>query len=522
MIFKEKENKNKNFDNNKNLFSVIITSYKEKIIEKKSDVYFIIQITDNCLKITWEIEKTIEDFHNLYEKLFIVHPYLPLIPKKTVFKIKSPHILDKREYDLQYFLKFCFNRKDILLNEDFLDFVEIKTKCKKIAVNILNKEEEMHFDLSVTDFLYIKNKGILIVQCKNNDFISSDEINLDNILLIRNDFSGKKIPLSFIYIYEIIKENEKIKINKLYEKSFFIRIERISFDENKEILVIGNDDGKIHLYKTKIRGEFKQMENFGELSFHNEKITGLYLNPDNMELFSCSLDSMLFVSNLKESLFNKSLIYNNMSGFTALKYIKEKNIIITSDEDGFISIFFFNNLHYILFASIQTTLLETINSIFSTGNLVFGGCKNGKICMIDISQLSDKKFKEIKSIDIDSCKINCITYNNKREEIIIGNEKGNIIIWNKKIDNYIYCWKAHTPYSIRHLWLDENYVLWSSGDDKKIKKWKFPDKWFNEEIYLFNSNYEEKKTKKNIFDLGESEGNISSDEDELKGWSKNL
>ena len=100
MIFKEKENKNKNFDNNKNLFSVIITSYKEKIIEKKSDVYFIIQITDNCLKITWEIEKTIEDFHNLYEKLFIVHPYLPLIPKKTVFKIKSPHILDKREYEL--------------------------------------------------------------------------------------------------------------------------------------------------------------------------------------------------------------------------------------------------------------------------------------------------------------------------------------------------------------------------------------------------------------------------------------
>ena len=41
-------------------------------------------------------------------------------------------------------------------------------------------------------------------------------------------------------------------------------------------------------------------------------------------------------------------------------------------------------------------------------------------------------------------------------------------------------------------------------------------------IYLFNSNYKEKKTKKNIFDLGESEGNISSDEDELKGWSKNL
>ena len=82
--------------------------------------------------------------------------------------------------------------------------------------------------------------------------------------------------------------------------------------------------------------------------------------------------------------------------------------------------------------------------------------------------------------------------------------------------------KGHSPYAVRHLWIDENNILWSSGDDKKIKKWIFPNKWFNEDIYLFSTNLKEKKNKKNLLDFDDSENNISSDEDELNGWSKNL
>ena len=522
MIYKENEDKNKNFNINKNIFNVTIISYIEKYIERKSDFYYIIQITDNISNFTWEIEKSITDFQNLYEKLFILHPKIPLIPKKTLFKITSLHISDKRKYELQNFLKFCLNRKDILLNKDFRVFIEIPLKYPKFNVNEIIKEEEKQFDLSVTYFLYVKNKSILIVLCVNNDFISSNEISLDNIMLIRNNFSGKKSPLSYIFIYQLVKGESEIILNMIWEKPFFVRIEKIFFDESKEILCLGNDDGKIHLFQTKMKGEYKNFENFGDLSFHTDKISGLYLDSDKMELYSCSLDCMFFVSNLEDTIDKKSLIYNNTCGFTGLKYIKEYNIFLTFDEDGYILIFSFNNLHYTLLLNIQTTALDKINSMFSYENYIITGGEHGKINIIVISNLINLKIKEINSIDFDDNKINCITYNSKKDEIIVGNEKGNIIIWNNKINNYICCWKAHTPYSVKHLWIDQNCVLWSSGDDKKIKMWKLPEKWFDDEIYLYSFSYEEKKSKKNIFDLGDNIDNISSDEDEMNGWSKNL
>ena len=139
-----------------------------------------------------------------------------------------------------------------------------------------------------------------------------------------------------------------------------------------------------------------------------------------------------------------------------------------------------------------------------------------------MSYINFSLFVEINTINLIETEINCIIYNPKNDEIIIGDEKGNIILWNNKINNYIYCFKGHSPYAVRHLWIDEDNLLWSSGDDKKIKKWIFPKKWFNEDIYLFSFNLKEKKNKKNLLDFDDAENDISSDEDELNGWSKNL
>ena len=522
MLFKWKEKENPYFQKNENIFSIKINSYKEKYIERNSEIFYNIQITDNFLKKTWYLDKSIIDFQNLYEKIFLLYSNIPLIPKKTVFKITSLHTLDKRKYELLKFLKFCFNRKDILLNKDFLEFVEMQKNNPKYITESINEEEEIQFDLSVKNFIYIKDKEILIILCTNTDFISSDEISLDNILLLRNNFSGISSPLSYIFIYKYKKENKKFSINKLWEKSFFVPANILQFDDKEELLFIGNDEGKINIFKTKIKGNFQQMENYGELSFHNDKITGLNFNAENYELFSCSMDCMLFVSNLKDKEFTKSLIYNNISGFTGLKYIKNYNFLFASDEDGFILVFYFNNNHFIFLMNIQTKGLDKINTMILYENYIFTGGNKGTICILDITNIKKKEIKEIKSFNIDENKINCLIYNSKKDEIIIGNDKGIIILWNNKINNYIYSFKAHFPFGIQYLWIDEKNILWSSGNDKKIKKWKIPEKWFNEDIYLYSHNLEEKKNKKDFFNLEGNDDNISSDEDELNGWSKNL
>ena len=153
MLFKKEEKENTIFKKNENIFVIKINSYKEKFIERNSEYYYNIQITDNFLKKTWELEKSITDFQNLYEKIFLIFPNIPLIPKKTVFKITSLHTLDKRKYELLKFLKFCFNRKDILLNKDFLEFVEIPKNNPKFITYSINKEEEIQFVLSVINFI---------------------------------------------------------------------------------------------------------------------------------------------------------------------------------------------------------------------------------------------------------------------------------------------------------------------------------------------------------------------------------
>ena len=525
---------------NQNIFSLTIKSYKEKHIERKSEVYYLIQITNTLSNKKWEIEKSINDFEDLYKKLFKLYPKLPSIPKKSLYKITSLHTLDKRKYGLQNFLQHCINRKDILLNKDFINFLEISKNSPDLVGNsIIKIEESEKFNLSVSKFKYIKNKNILIISLYNNEFPSRDELSLDNLLMIRDNGGDPKKPLGYIiiYKYEYINEKENKKDNhinninninnsgkfnliKLWEKSLLIQTNIILFDELKELLCVGNDDGSIYVFKSKNEGDFKEMETLAELTFHSDKISGLYLNCNEMNLYSCSYDNTFFVTNLADNSFSKSLIYNNSSAFTGLDFVQKYDIFITSDEDGIISIYKYEKNHYIYFFNVQTTLLDKINVMNIYENYVILGANNGKICVMDLSLIKNKSIREIITFDIGLFKIICIWYNSKNDEIIIGDEIGRIIIWNNKIGNYIYSFEAHSQFKVNHLWIDNNNVLWSCGDDKIIKKWKIPEKWFDKDLYLYlnNINYNEKQKENKIFDNGDNDS-ISSDEDNLNNWS---
>ena len=533
MSLKNIENKDKllPLGQNNNILSLIMKNYKEKNGERYSEVYFLIQIINNISNKKWEIEKTIIDFQTLYEKLFILYPNLPSIPKKSLFKITSLHILDKRKYALQNFLQHCIRRKDLLLNEDFIKFLEIPKNSPELVGNSVQKlEESKKLDLSIKSFLYIKNKSILFVLLSNNDFISRDEVLLDNFLNIKNNYSQVKKPLGYVIIYEFVNsKNDKnninnfkeLKLNKLWEKSFLIQTNIIIFDELKEYLCIGNDDGKIFIYKTKIEGNFKEMEILTELNFHSDRLSGLYFDSKNMNLYSCSYDNTFFVIDLKDNVFSKSLIYNNMSGFTGLKYMKNNNLLIASDEDGIISLYSIENNHYKFYLDIQSKSLDTISSMKIYEYFVITGANNGKVSVFDLSLIKNKSINEIITIDIGRFKITSIDYNWKNNEIIIGDENGRIIIWNNNIRKFINSWIAHSQSKINNLLLEnDEYLLWTCGDDKIIKKWKIPRKWFKEDIYLYNIDFNDKQNENKIFDLEEKDS-ISSDEDELNGWSNN-
>ena len=79
-----------------------------------------------------------------------------------------------------------------------------------------------------------------------------------------------------------------------------------------------------------------------------------------MNIYSCSYDNTFFLSDLKDNLYTKSLIYNNICIYTGLKYIDTNNIFITSDKVGIISIYKKENSHhkyFINFLNIQSNVL---------------------------------------------------------------------------------------------------------------------------------------------------------------------
>ena len=83
---------------------------------------------------------------------------------------------------------------------------------------------------------------------------------------------GKKkshIPLGAAFIYQCKPYPKEIyKIHKIWAKSFPIQIGVIYWEDKNEIYCVGNDDGKIHIFKGIPNTHYLKMDTICELTFH--------------------------------------------------------------------------------------------------------------------------------------------------------------------------------------------------------------------------------------------------------------
>ena len=113
------------------IIGITVESYSEKYIDGKTVTFYTVEIINCITQHSWKIEKRYSEFKKLHDTLSKTFPRLPSIPGKTLFKASSADDLNKRQKALQVFLGSCIQRRDILQNKFFKDFLELEKNSQK-------------------------------------------------------------------------------------------------------------------------------------------------------------------------------------------------------------------------------------------------------------------------------------------------------------------------------------------------------------------------------------------------------
>ena len=117
------------------IIGITIESYSEKYIDGKTVTFYTAEIISRITQNTWKIEKRYSEFKKLHDTLSKIFPRLPSIPGTTLFKVSSADALNKRQKALQLFLRSCVQRRDIMQNKQFKDFLELEKNAPEVVGN---------------------------------------------------------------------------------------------------------------------------------------------------------------------------------------------------------------------------------------------------------------------------------------------------------------------------------------------------------------------------------------------------
>ena len=166
------------------IIGITVESYAEKYIDGKTVTFYTAEIISRITQNTWKIEKRYSEFKKLHDILSKLFPRLPQIPGTTLFKVTSADALNKRQKALQLFLRSCIQRRDIMQNKDFKEFLELE----KNAPEVVGNEVELVYDykklpLGCRNFQVLPHRGIMVVCCSNMNILSRSNVLLANLSL---------------------------------------------------------------------------------------------------------------------------------------------------------------------------------------------------------------------------------------------------------------------------------------------------------------------------------------------------
>ena len=509
------------------IIGLTVESYSDKMVDSKSVTFYNCRVTSRISQKDWLIEKRYSEFKKLHDSLSKIFPRLPSIPGTTIFKVTSPEALKKRQKALQAFLQNCIQRRDILQHKLFKQFLELEKNAPEIVANDIQLiYDYKKLPLGVRNFLVVPHRGIMLVCCSEMNIILRSNALLTNISLGFSKKDDDKAPNGAAFIYQCEPSKEEIyAIHKIWAKPFPIQTGTLFWEDKNEILCVGNDDGKIYVFKAKPNTHYMEMNTVAEMAYHTNRVMGLALDPETLHLYSCSSDQTFYVTDLK----NKKahiVIAQSVAGYTNLELdAKNKRIFLTT-ENGEFQVFSLLKFPPVCVKRLQTSSQSSIRAfhIDTKNNYIFTGNVGGKICILNLSPPNKEKLiTEISSFGVGEMKIRVCRSNPDSLELLTGDESGRVVVWSLKTGKPIYLWQAHDQAITQMQYQAEEHLLWTGGKDLRIKLWKLPDKFISEEVDNFDKEETNLITAKFVTEQLEKQnkdedGIIYSDDDDLNGW----
>ena len=505
-----------------------ITSFSEKFINQKRETLYKI----NCMSLytnkKWSMEKLFSDFESLSSALSQVISDPPELSGQSLFNVTSLNGLTERQYLLQGYLHECCLRKDIISTDAFKEFLDLEKQAPELLLNRPNLLSEFNkLPLSVQNFIYLEEDGIIFLTCSDMDIKSRIEAYITNTSLPWESKTNTHISVGAFFVFRVYYNPEKgTKFEKIFAKSFPEQTGSLSWNKASNTIHIGLGSGTIIFFKLNPDSNFSQYEQFIEFKPHKNKVTGVMNDAETGYIYSVSLDKKFYVTEIGY-LNNPSEIVEGPCGFTGLYEDTQNQRIFLPNEMGMILVYLTQNFPPLLVNSIQLSSECPIQNldICLSKSYIFNACSNGQIIILDLNKPGKEKLiKEISNFG-GNMKLTVVKYYREQNQLITGDENGRIIVWNLKIGKSIFSWNAHEGPITQMEFLPHIKLIISAGKDKYLRTWKLPDQWQNDDIIKF-----EQTEIKNISDtmamlkLQKSMAKpeeYNSDEDSLNGWDYN-
>ena len=539
-----------------------VVSFEEKFINNKSETVYTINIRNLFNNKKWTLEKTYRDVELLSSELAKILPQVPPFSSFSLFKSsRSYNTIVERKEEMNTFLNECISRKDILTHKAFYEFIEME---KNFPEYIYNSPELVDIidnsPLSVNELQYLENENILFTLLSDfnfttrvDSFIKNTEVlnwkkeEVSPQLLSENDLNNANAnPNSAggFGVYKVVtyknkKNLLKIKLEKIFLKYFNDLTGSLFYDVKTNLFLIGFNSGKIIFYKVLPESAFSQFDYMSELKYHSSKVSGITLDSNTNNFYTCSDDGKFCqgVANLiYRNNYSPEIVHQTSAGYSYMFFDKPNERIYLSTYNGYLEVYLTSTeiASFIVDVNTSNNNKYSLNDLYpyNIKNYLFSCSDFGNISVFDLGKPGQEKTtKELSYFDYynSKFKIKTVLYDSDTNQVISGDNSGRLIFWSLKYGKPIHVTKVSPNgkaiIRIRFIENSEepNKLLFVSCLDNSIYFVKLPLKWVeNEDI----EKYEQVEIKARsdldammkIQDFLAKDEDYNSDEDSLNGW----